>query len=64
MEERGPRVRSPVVANVLGSAERWSLGLVNIVTALAYHFCLALSAKFTQSGEHLLAKPCICDNYL
>ena len=30
---------------------------VNFVTALAYHFCLALLAAFTQSWDHLLAKP-------
>ena len=27
-------------------------------TALAYHFCLALPAAFTQPGYHLLAEPC------
>ena len=28
-------------------------------SALAYHFCLALPAAFTQPEAHLLAKPCI-----
>ena len=41
-----------------GSAKRRSPGLVNFVTALAYHFCLALPAAFTQPGDHLLAEPC------
>ena len=39
-------------------AKRRSQGLVNFVIALAYHFCLALSAAFTQPGDHLLAEPC------
>ena len=29
-------------------------GLENFVTALAYHFCLALPAAFTRPGDHLL----------
>ena len=29
------------------------------ITALAYHFCLALLAAFTQPRDHLLAEPCI-----
>ena len=33
--------------------------MVNFVTAVAYHFCLALPAAFTQPGNHLLAEPCI-----
>ena len=32
-------------------------GLVNYVSALAYHFCLALPTAFTQPGEHLSAEP-------
>ena len=46
------------IQNVQGYTKRWSQGLVNFVSALAYHFCLALSAAFTQPGNHLLAKPC------
>ena len=38
--------------------KKWSPGLVNFVTVLAYHFCLALPEAFTQPGDHLLAKPC------
>ena len=34
-----------------GSAERRSPGLVTFVTALAYHFCPALPAAFTQPGD-------------
>ena len=42
---------------LLGSAIRWSPGLVNFVTALAYHFCIALPAGFTQPLDYLLAEP-------
>ena len=45
------------IQNVQGYTKRWSQGLVNFVSALAYHFCLALPAKFTQPGNHLLAQP-------
>ena len=34
--------------NIQGLAKRLSPGLVNFVTALAYHSCLALPAAFTQ----------------
>ena len=44
-----------VVYRVPGSVKRQFPGLVNFVPALAYS---ALSAKFTQPGEHLLAEPC------
>ena len=37
-------------------------GLVNFITALAYHFCLALPAVFTQPGGHLLAEPYIASS--
>ena len=36
-----------------GSTKRWSPGLVNFVAVLAYYFCLALPAAFTQPGDHL-----------
>ena len=42
---------------VQGSAKRQSPGLVIVVPALAYHFCPALLAGFTQPGTHLFAKP-------
>ena len=32
--------------------------MVNFVPAVAYHFCLALHAEFTQPGDHLLSEPC------
>ena len=44
--------------DIQGSANRWSTGLVSFVPALAYHFCLALPAAFTQPGACLLAEPC------
>ena len=31
---------------------------MNFVAAVAYHFCPALPAAFTQPGNHLLAEPC------
>ena len=34
---------------------------MNLVTALAYHFCLTLPAAFTQPGDLLLAEPCRAD---
>ena len=40
---------------VQGLAKRRSPGLVNFVTALAYHFYLALPAAFTLPGDHILA---------
>ena len=36
---------------------RWSPGLVRFVASLAYRFCGALPAAFTQPGDHLLAEP-------
>ena len=40
------------------SAKICAPGLVNSVPAVAYYFCLALPAAFTQPGVHLLAEPC------
>ena len=33
-------------------------GLVNFVPAVAYHFCLILSEKFSQPGNGILAQTC------
>ena len=44
---------------VQSSAKRQAPGSVNFAHALAYLFCLALPAAFTQPGDHLLAEPCI-----
>ena len=41
-----------------GLAKSRSQGLVNFVTALAYHIYLALPAAFTQPGDHLLPEHC------
>ena len=46
------------IDNVKVWAERRSPGLVNLFSALAYHFCPALPAAFTQPWDHLLAEPC------
>ena len=43
---------------IQGSAKRLRPGLVNFVTAVAYHLCLALPAGFTQPGRSLFADPC------
>ena len=37
--------------------------MVNYITAVAYHFCLNLSAAFTQPGASTLADLC-ADHYL
>ena len=55
---RPPSLRSkPDGEAIQGSAKRQSQGLVNFIPAVAYHFCLALLAAFTQSGAHLLSEP-------
>ena len=41
-----------------GSAKRRFPGCENFVPALAYHFCLALPAEFSQPGKRLFAGPC------
>ena len=41
-----------------GWAKKWSTGLVTFVPVVAYHFYLNLTEKFTQCGDHLLAKSC------
>ena len=46
-----------LIGPVQGSAKRWAPGLVNFVSAVAYHFCLGLPAAFTQPGARLLQKP-------
>ena len=42
--------------------QRWAKvgapGLVNIITAVAYHICPSLPATFTQPGASTLAEPC------
>ena len=45
-------------STVQGSTNRRALGLVNLVPALAYHFCLNLPAAFTQPVARLLVDPC------
>ena len=47
------------VTKVQGSAKRLRPGLVNFVTAVAYHFCLAMPAAFKQPGASTLAGLCI-----
>ena len=39
-------------------AKRWSLGLVNFVPAVAYHFFLNLPEKFSQPGVNSFGGPC------
>ena len=46
-------------SKIQGLAKRRSPGLVNFVPAVAYHFCQAMPAAFTQPGNHLLAGSCI-----
>ena len=40
------------------SAKVGAPGLVNFITAVAYHICPSLPAAFTQPGVHLIAEPC------
>ena len=40
------------------SAEVGATGLVNFITAVAYHFCPSLPAAFTQPGASTLADLC------
>ena len=47
------------ILQVQAQAKRWSPGLVHFVAAVAYHYCLALPAAFTQPRARLLAEPCI-----
>ena len=42
------------------SAEVGAPGLVNFITAVAYHFCLSLAAAFTQPGASTSAVLCTC----
>ena len=46
----GPALSAERGKEVQGSAKRHSTGLVNLVAALAYHFCLAFPAAFTNMG--------------
>ena len=45
-------------ADLQSSAKRLRPGLVNFVSAVAYHSCLSLPAAFTQPGRSFLADPC------
>ena len=44
--------------DIQGSANPRTPGLVNFVTAVAYHFCLSLPKTFSQPGVRGLADPC------
>ena len=37
--------------------------MVNFVSAVAYHFCLAVPAAFAQPGDHLLADLCMLSSF-
>ena len=41
-----------------GSAKERFQGLVNFVTAFAYHFCLNLPIASSQPGKHSYVDPC------
>ena len=45
---------------IQGSARGWPPGLVNFIPAVAYHFCLALPAEFTQPGDQ---SPLVGDSF-
>ena len=42
------------------SPKEWAPGSVNLVPALAYHFCLASPPKITQPGAHSYWQPLRC----
>ena len=44
---------------IQGSPKECFPGLVNFVTAVAYHFCLNLPRAFSQPGKHSFGDPCI-----
>ena len=43
---------------VQGSPKECFPGLVNFVTAVAYHLCLNLPRAFSQPGKHSFGDPC------
>ena len=47
---------SRLIVHIQDSAKRQSPGLVNLVSAVANHFCLALPTAVTQPGAHLSAE--------
>ena len=54
---RAPSLRA-FCPSVQRSAEVGAPGLVNFITAVAYHFCPSLPAAFTQPGTSTLADLC------
>ena len=58
-QKKGRRMARSHFLTVQGSTNKWALGLVNFVLALAYHFSLNLPAAFTQPGARarLLVEP-------
>ena len=50
--------------DIQGWAKRQARGLMNFVPAVAYLFCLALPAMFTQPGIRLFANPCISPSFV
>ena len=48
--------------HVQGSPKECFPGLVNFVTAVAYHFCLNLPRAFSQPGKHSFGDPCTMSN--
>ena len=57
-QDKSDSVAHTLCVEIQGSAKRLRPGLVNFVTAVAYHLCLVLPAGFTQPGQSLLADPC------
>ena len=54
-----PYGRADLLLTVQGSTSGRTLGFVSFVLARAYHFCLNLTAAFTQPGACLLVEACI-----
>ena len=62
-----PQLRgSPILAMMLtggltgvqGSSKEWAPGCDSFVPALAYHFCLTMSTKFSQTEATSFGDPC------
>ena len=47
---------------IQGSPKECFPGLVNLVTAAAYHFCLNLPRAFSQLGKYSFEDPCKIDS--
>ena len=57
MHKWGCKIGCPMLI-LQGSAKVGAPGLVNFITAVAYHFCPSLPEEFTQPGASTFADLC------